>query len=256
LAFANTQAGSVTAVANDGSDPRDGFVVAATVPVGAEPRELVVEDLDNDGLAEIVSVNDAGNSVSVIVNRTQAGGALDLAPPVSIDADTVDRSPRSISAGDYDDDGDVDLSLVLDGVGDQPTRVVRVLRNDLSGGQIALVNALEAESGDAPLFVRSGDVDNDASSLADIVTVGDVGQSPIGRNGVTPDPVSALLGSLGCPGDTDGDNTVDLNDLLTVLANFGTTTTNGPADGDLDNSNTVDLNDLLEALANFGNTCQ
>jgi len=68
-------------------------------------------------------------------------------------------------------------------------------------------------------------------------------------------------GSDNCPctADTNNDQSVGLDDLLTVLSNFGSTTTNGPADGDIDPpgapDNTVGLPDLLLALANFGNTC-
>ncbi|MCA9292389.1 MAG: hypothetical protein KDA20_01090 [Phycisphaerales bacterium] len=54
-----------------------------------------------------------------------------------------------------------------------------------------------------------------------------------------------------CPGDTDGNNTVDLADLNNVLFNFG-----GPGPlGDVDNSGGVDLTDLNLVLFNFGTSC-
>ena len=52
-------------------------------------------------------------------------------------------------------------------------------------------------------------------------------------------------------GDTDGDGDVELDDLLLVLANFGTFT----ADGDTDGNQFVELADLLTVLADFGNDC-
>lgn len=58
-----------------------------------------------------------------------------------------------------------------------------------------------------------------------------------------------------CPGDLDGDNDVDLNDLSTLLANFGTASGAGLDDGDLDSDGDVDLNDLSTLLAAFGTTC-
>jgi hypothetical protein len=102
-------------------------------------------------------------------------------------------------------------------------------------------------AGSEPRSVTAADLDADGDT--DLATANQFS-----------DDVSVLLNQLDptttvCPGDTNDDNTVDLTDLLTVLANFGTTTTNGPADGDLDGSGTVDLNDLLQVLANFGNTC-
>jgi len=61
--------------------------------------------------------------------------------------------------------------------------------------------------------------------------------------------------TLPCPGDTTNDNTVGLDDLLTVLSNFGASTTLGPPAGDLDFSGTVGLDDLLQVLGNFGGGC-
>ena len=58
-----------------------------------------------------------------------------------------------------------------------------------------------------------------------------------------------------CPGDLDGNNAVDLSDLSTLLAHFGTPSGAMYADGDLDGNGTVDLSDLTLLLANFGSTC-
>lgn len=56
-----------------------------------------------------------------------------------------------------------------------------------------------------------------------------------------------------CPGDVNGDRTVDLNDLSVLLANFGAGTL--PAQGDLDGDGDVDLADLSVLLASFGTAC-
>ena len=54
-----------------------------------------------------------------------------------------------------------------------------------------------------------------------------------------------------CPDVADNDNLVGLNDLLLVLANFGTST----ADGDTNGDGSVGLDDLLAVLGAFGTTC-
>lgn len=58
-----------------------------------------------------------------------------------------------------------------------------------------------------------------------------------------------------CPGDIDGDRTVQLSDLATLLAHFGTPSGASLAQGDLDADADVDLSDLAVLLAHFGSTC-
>lgn len=58
-----------------------------------------------------------------------------------------------------------------------------------------------------------------------------------------------------CPGDVNGDNTVNLTDLATLLANFGVPSGATRSQGDLDDDGDVDLTDLATLLANFGTTC-
>jgi len=56
-----------------------------------------------------------------------------------------------------------------------------------------------------------------------------------------------------CPGDTDGDNDVDISDLGIVLAQFGTS--GGGLQGDVNQDGAVDITDLGIVLANFGSAC-
>ena len=58
-----------------------------------------------------------------------------------------------------------------------------------------------------------------------------------------------------CPGDTNADDRVDVNDLLTVIANLGLGTPNGAVDGDVDGSGAVDVGDLLAVVADLGKAC-
>jgi len=58
-----------------------------------------------------------------------------------------------------------------------------------------------------------------------------------------------------CPGDVNGDNAVNLTDLATLLANFGTPSGMTLAQGDLDGDRDADLTDLALLLAAFGTTC-
>ncbi|MAT82621.1 MAG: hypothetical protein CMJ29_13375 [Phycisphaerae bacterium] len=53
-----------------------------------------------------------------------------------------------------------------------------------------------------------------------------------------------------CPGDVDGDNDVDVDDILIALGNFG-----GSGSGDVDGDNDIDVDDLLAILGAFGSEC-
>lgn len=59
----------------------------------------------------------------------------------------------------------------------------------------------------------------------------------------------------GLVGDVNGDLSVDLTDLATLLANFGRGAPVSLSDGDIDDDDDVDLTDLALLLSNFGTTC-
>ena len=58
-----------------------------------------------------------------------------------------------------------------------------------------------------------------------------------------------------CLGDVNGDGSVTLSDLSTLLAHFGVAEDAAATDGDLDADGDVDLADLSRLLANFGTIC-
>lgn len=58
-----------------------------------------------------------------------------------------------------------------------------------------------------------------------------------------------------CPGDLDGDRSVNLTDLAVLLANFGMPSGATREQGDLTGDGAVTLNDLAILLANFGSAC-
>lgn len=61
----------------------------------------------------------------------------------------------------------------------------------------------------------------------------------------------------GCPGDVNGDGTVNLNDLAALLSAFGSSTGDPTFNlgADFDSNGTIDLSDLAVLLAAFGEDC-
>jgi uncharacterized membrane protein len=64
----------------------------------------------------------------------------------------------------------------------------------------------------------------------------------------------ARVGPL-CPGDANVDGVVDLSDLATLLAHFGTAPDAARIDGDMDDDGDVELDDLALLLSQYGTTC-
>jgi hypothetical protein len=73
---------------------------------------------------------------------------------------------------------------------------------------------------------------------------------------VTSDAATLIVNPAGgddCPEDLDGDETIGLGDLSTLLASYGGP--GGPGDGDFDDDGFVDLADLAVLLAVYGQDC-
>ncbi|MCA9310301.1 MAG: hypothetical protein KDA21_03795, partial [Phycisphaerales bacterium] len=107
-------------------------------------------------------------------------------------------------------------------------------------------------------FVEAADVDNDGQ--ADLITVNDQGggfRSGNPARGATNDEnVDVLLNNLDmlCPGDANGDDTVNFADLEILLEGWGTTVTPG-TEGDVNYSGFVDFADLEILLDAWGSAC-
>jgi T5SS/PEP-CTERM-associated repeat protein len=225
---------TVTVVYFDGGLP--GEIVE--VDVGADPSALTTEDLDANGFQDIVTTNRGDATVSVVLND----GAGLFRPAVDL---PVGSDPRAITGIDLEGDGDEDLALVAtNDVGDA---VVQLLRNDLNDGtQLVFAKAEELAAGDNPLFVLSGDLDQDAAD--DLVAISDETGGG-GAPGPIDGSIDALVNLTSCPGDIDGSGSVGFVDLLHLMAAWG------PCDGcreDLDGDGAAGMSDLLILLAAWG----
>ncbi len=92
--------------------------------------------------------------------------------------------------------------------------------------------------------IAFGDLDGD--TLPDLV---------IGYSGEPCVVVFYNTGAAPCPGDLDGNRTIDLDDLSILLVHFGTASGASYEDGDLDDDDDVDLLDLSALLVVFGGEC-
>lgn len=122
--------------------------------------------------------------------------------------------------------------------------------NVFSGGQSTTGGTADARNNVEQVHVSSPPTGAWIARIkATAVNVGTQGYSLVVTGNVEVDSGPA------CPGDLDGDNDIDLNDLSVLLAHYGTASGATYADGDLNGDGAVDLTDLAEMLAVFGWTC-
>ena len=204
------------------------------IPVGSEPFDLVMNDLDGDGLDDVLVGNSGSNTVSVLLGQSDGT----LGDPQMFEAGA---SPQSLTLLDYDGDGDHDLAYRSYNDVEQST--VTILSNDTVPGTDIMAWGEDwiIHEGTAVSLVASGHINADA--IADLVTV----LGPVGLRG---EQSTVLLRSASvgvpCEGDANGDQVVDVNDILLIISAWGT------PEGDVDGDGDTDVDDLLLCVSSFG----
>ncbi len=229
--------GSVFVILNNGDGS---FAPAVNYPVGTDPRQLAIADIDGDTFGDVVVVNGADATVSVLLNQ----GDGTFGPAIEIGVGTT---PRSIDAVDLDGDGDPDLVIAADNEAMDP--VVQVLTNITSGiGEVEFQLPLEFSVNADPNFVASADFN--ADELPDIVTANT-------DDGKTGGSVTVLLNDSPplpepCPADFDNSGDVGVKDLLVLLGAWGPCPKQGDCPADFDDTGDVGVKDLLFLLGAWG----
>src|SRR5262249_4127593 len=99
-------------------------------------------------------------AMTVILNN----GDGTFAPGVSL---IVGNSPASLTTADLDTDGDRDVALIV--TNDASERVVRILRNDLTSGQLAFAPYVDQGQGTSPALIAAADLDHNGRD--DLITI-------------------------------------------------------------------------------------
>ena len=147
-----------------------------------------------------------------------------------------------------DDDGDLDLAVVMLHV-DSGNVVTKVLRNDSpAGGGTITFTDIQHEEGALlnPFLARVADLNGDGFDDLLMITDSVTFRSSVDIIGSTQTVLNTYIQT--CQGDIDEDGTVDVADILIVIANWGAS--GGPAD--LNNDGTVDVADILILIAAWG----
>jgi len=159
----NSNSSTVTFHPNTGTGT---FSASTSYGVGDRPETVLTEDMNNDGLEDIVCVNRDGDSISVML----CSGGQSFYDAVNI---PVGIEPRSLALVDVDNDGDLDVAVTAENGASQ--RVVQLLQNSTQAGDytVAFVAPLELATAQPPSLLTHGDVDQDG--FDDIIALSDSG---------------------------------------------------------------------------------
>ena len=251
LAVANRGSGTVTVYFN-----RPGTHVFPVAPDGrllaaSEPIDIQPGNIDNSKAKSIVCLNRGSGTLSFFLN---SGGDGNFSPGATI---PIGTAPDSFAMADLDNDGDLDIAVV---VHDTPaSTVVRVLRNDLTGGTLSYTVFGDQYAGQSPQLVRAGDVDH--NGLNDLVAVTNPGSasrpgdsSARAINYTAKGVLSFPAPPPPCPEDLTGDRVVNTFDLAKLLSKFGQSVPAG-TQGDVNGDGVVNTFDLAKLLSKFGGAC-
>lgn len=112
-------------------------------------------DLNGDGLTDLFSANSSSDGLTIFFQSATAPGTFVL-PPTQIDG-PPGSNPIHVLSADLDDDGDLDLVVIYQGLGD-----LIILFND-GAGQFTVdpSGPLIGPSGSSPEFAAAADLDGD-----------------------------------------------------------------------------------------------
>ena len=216
-------------------------------PAGEDPDNARPGDLDEDKDIDLIVASEGGASTPGAVSILRNLGDYQFAPAVQLPIGGV---PRSLAVVDLDLDGDDDIAAVV--VDDMGVGVVRVLRNDLTGHQIAFAPA-EDFSGVDPLLVIAADVDDDMNQ--DLVIISAVpSEDPLRA---PPSFAADVALNAFCAEDLNGDGEIGFFELNLVVSAFNT----GPgepayiAGADVNGDELVNFADLNAVLGRFNGRC-
>ena len=233
--FAGNQSNGKTGVAKNAGVLLGGLTLELDeYTTGADPGGISTGDLNGDGQADLAVTSTANDTVAILRQDTVIPG--DFLSAIFV---PVGDTPTRITAIDFDDDGNLDLATIVQVAGEP---VVRILQGD---GNLSFTSVDTAE-GENVVLVDAGDVSGDG--VNELVTIG--GGPAFRSRGIVPILSLRDVDNASCPGDFDSTGDVGIDDLLTLLGEFGSCTEN--CQSDIDSDNDVDIDDMLALIGVWG----
>jgi hypothetical protein len=238
--FAGNQSNGKTGVAKNATVLLGGVTLELNeYTTGADPGGISTGDLNGDGQADLAVTSTTNDTVAILRQDITRPG--EFLPAIFC---PVGDTPTRITAIDFDGDGNLDLATIVQVTnpfgGFDP--VVRILQGD---GNLSFTSVDTAE-GENVVLVDAGDISGDG--VNELVTIG--GGPAFRSRGIVPILSLRDVDNASCPGDFDSTGDVGIDDLLTLLGEFGSCTEN--CQSDIDSDNDVDIDDMLALIGVWG----
>jgi VCBS repeat protein/PKD domain-containing protein len=189
-----------------------GFAPPITIPSGPGIVDIEMDDINGDALADVIAVNNGGNTISVIYGVTTGP----VAPAVDM---IIGNQPRYVAMGDLNGDGFPDLAVT------NSEHALTVILSDGAGGfgSPAYYSGVSSSS-----YVAIGDFNGDGN--ADVTALDTSGALVIfagnGLGGLTALTVSGAAPALMTAADMNRDGISDLvgavsNEVMVFLGSSG-----------------------------------
>lgn len=86
------------------------LISAYSVPVGDDPRQVLIADIDSDVQNDLIAVNRADQSLSLVTNAGSTPAGYAFAEPITF---ALPGSPYAAAVGDLNGDGELDVAATV-----------------------------------------------------------------------------------------------------------------------------------------------
>ena len=198
---------------------------------GNSPAKVALQDMNNDGHLDLISLNQASNDISVLPG---AGDGTFGTPFTIRTHPSGNILPNVMTVADVNNDGNMDVVVTSTVYGNATShQETSIMIGDGSGS--LMITQIVERFGQLGENIVAADLDGDGDT--DLAT-----SSHILYN--------QNQGGSSCPEDLNGDGQIDQADLGQLLAAYNTND-----GGDIDGDGDTDQADLGQLLAAYGQTC-
>jgi len=152
IAASNMTSNTISFFKNTSANGIISFAARVDFSIGSQPISIAAGDIDGDGKLDICSVNQNGNTFSVILN-TSTNGTISFAARTYY---TTGSSPRGIAIGDLDGDGKLDVAI-----GNSGAATISVFRNLSTTGSASFSTKQDYNISTTPVTLSISDMDGD-----------------------------------------------------------------------------------------------